>query len=99
MTARFGAPSLPMCGFSIGFERVCQLVDPSVFGPGRRKVAILCAGEEEMLRCLELARDARAASSDAIFSVLRRARNVRRQQDDLQRLSYSEFVDGQDFSA
>jgi len=99
MTARFGAPGLPMCGFSIGFERVCPLVDPSVFGPARRKVAITCAGEEEMLRCLELARLKRAQEPAAVFSVLRRARNVRKQQDDLERLGYSEVVEGRDFSA
>jgi histidyl-tRNA synthetase len=99
MTARFGAPGLPMCGFSIGFERVCPLVDPSVFGPARRKVAITCAGEEEMLHCLELARLKRAQEPTAVFSVLRRARNVRKQQDDLERLGYSEVVEGRDFSA
>ncbi len=98
MTARFGAPSLPMCGFSIGFERVCELVDRSVCGTGRRKVAIICAGEEELLRGLELARGARGAGPTAVFSVLRRARNVRKQQEDLQKLGYSEFVDGRDFS-
>ena len=50
MTARFGAPGLPMCGFSIGFERVCEMVDRHAFGTGRRKVAIVCGGGEEMLR-------------------------------------------------
>jgi histidyl-tRNA synthetase len=99
MTARFGAPGLPMCGFSIGFERVCELVDRDVFGPGRRKVAVTCASEEEMLRCLEQARRKRAEGPTAVFSVLRRARNARKQQDDLGRLGYSEVVDGKDFSA
>jgi histidyl-tRNA synthetase len=98
MTARFGAPGLPMCGFSIGFERVCELVDRDVFGPAPRKVAITCAGEQEMLRGLELARFKRAQDPTAVFSVLRRARNARKQQDDLGRLGYSEVIDGQDFS-
>jgi len=97
MTARFGAPSLPMCGFSIGFERVCDLVDPEAFGPGQRRVAVTCASEDELLRCLAAARAKRAAGQDAVFSVLRRARNMRKQQEDLQRLGYSEILDGKDF--
>jgi histidyl-tRNA synthetase len=99
MTARFGAPSLPMCGFSIGFERVCELVDGDVFGPGQRKVAIVCTDEEEMLRGLELARHRRGQEPSTVVSVLRRARNVRKQQDDLRRLGYCEIVDAKDFSA
>ena len=97
MTARFGAPALPMCGFSIGFERVCEMVDRDAFGAGGHKVAILCADEEEMLRCLELARSRRAREPGAVFSVLRRARNARKQKDDLKRLGYTETVDGQEF--
>ncbi len=97
MTARFGAPALPMCGFSIGFERVCEMVDRDAFGAGGPKVAILCADEEEILRDLELARDRRAPEPGAVFSVLRRACNVRKQRDDLQRLGYTETVDGQEF--
>jgi histidyl-tRNA synthetase len=98
MTARFGAPALPMCGFSIGFERVCELVDRGAFGAGRHKVAIVCTDEEELLRCLEVARGNRAQEPGAVFSVLRRARNMRRQRDDLHRLGYSEVIDGRDFS-
>jgi histidyl-tRNA synthetase len=96
MTARFGAPALPMCGFSIGFERVCEMVDRDAFAAGQHKVAILCTGEEEMLRGLELARNRRAREPGAVFSVLRRARNVRKQRDDLQRLGYTEILDGQE---
>ena len=98
MTARFGAPGLPMCGFSIGFERVCQLVDGDAWGPAGHKVAIICSSEEEMLRCLELARGRRAREPGVVLSVLRRARNVRRQREDLQRLGYTEVVDGRAFS-
>jgi histidyl-tRNA synthetase len=97
MTARFGAPALPMCGFSIGFERVCEMVDRDAFSAGRHKVAVLCMGEEEMLRCLELARSRRDSEPGAVFNVLRRARNVRKQRDDLQRLGYTEVLDGQEF--
>ena len=97
MTARFGAPALPMCGFSIGFERVCELVDPALFATGQRKVAVTCASDEELLRCLAAARGERAKGPSTIYSVLRRARNVRKQQEDLQRLGYTEILDGTEF--
>jgi histidyl-tRNA synthetase len=97
MTARFGGPALPMCGSSIGFERVCDLVDTTVFGGGERKVAVTCAGDDELLGCLRVARARRARDPDASFSVLRRARNTRKQQEDLRKLGYTEIVDGKDF--
>ncbi|MGO9657470.1 MAG: histidine--tRNA ligase [Acidimicrobiales bacterium] len=97
MTARFGAPALPMCGFSIGFERVCELVDRDAFGAGRHKVAIICTDEEELLRCLEVARGKRAHGPGTVLSVLRRARNARKQRDDLHALGYSEVIDGREF--
>jgi len=59
MMARFGAPALPMCGFSIGFERVCELVDKNAFGTGRAKIAVTCLDDEELVRCLVLARATR----------------------------------------
>ena len=59
MTARFGAPALPMCGFSIGFERICDMVDREIFGSGGTKMAVTCATEEELLRCLATARTRR----------------------------------------
>lgn len=97
MTARFGAPALPMCGFSIGFERVCDLVQWAQFSSGHPKLAVTCAGDEELLRCLEVARARRRQSPDMVVSVLRRARNAHKQKEDLRRLGYSEIVDGKDF--
>jgi histidyl-tRNA synthetase len=98
MTARFGGPALPMCGFSIGFERVSELVDPSAIG-GPAKVAITCADEEDLLRCLAVARAPRQRDPGAVFSVLRRARNVRKQEEDLRKLGYSEILAGKEFTA
>ena len=97
MTARFGAPALPMCGFSIGFERVSELVDPAIFATGQHKVAVTCAGDDELLRCLAVARARRATDRNAVVSVLRRARNVRKQQEDLQKLGYTEILEGKEF--
>jgi hypothetical protein len=74
------------------------MVDRDAFRAGRHKVAVLCTGEEEMLRCLELARSRRASEPGAVFNVLRRARNVRKQRDDLQRLGYTEVLDSQEFT-
>jgi hypothetical protein len=51
------------------------------------------------LRCLEVAGGKRAQVPGTVFSVLRRARNARRQRDDLHGLGYSEVIDGRDFSA
>lgn len=87
MTARFGAPALPMCGFSIGFERICELVEASSLTAGSRKVAVLCA-EDELTLCMGQARAARQKDPGLTLSVLRRARNARKQAQDLGRLGY-----------
>lgn len=97
MTARFGAPALPMCGFSIGFERICDLVDADSIMQGRQKTAVLCS-DSELLACMKAARLARGTGSGAAISVLRRARNTRKQVEDLARLGY-EVVAGADFLA
>ncbi len=93
MTARFGAPALPMCGFSIGFERICDLVDPALFTGAGRKVAVLCSDQAEQLACLSRATSLREAEPATTFNVLRRARNARKQHDDLSRLGYGEVVE------
>lgn len=98
MAARFGAPALPMCGFSLGFERVMDLVDPALFATGYPKVAILCASVEELLACLGNARRKRAQDPKMVISVVRRARNSHKQQEDLRRLGYQEVVDGKEFA-
>jgi histidyl-tRNA synthetase len=41
MIGRFSGTEVPGCGFSIGFERIVGLVDPSRFLPARRQVALL----------------------------------------------------------
>ena len=96
MMARFGAPALPMCGFSIGFERVCELVDKSASWAARAKIAVTCSDDEELLRCVALARAKRDRGT--VVNVVRRARNVRKQRDDLERLGYSEVIDAETFS-
>lgn len=98
MTARFGGPDLPMCGFSIGFERVCELVDRGLFAAGRPRVAVTCSTEQQLLACLALAPSVRKGRPGATVNVLRRARNARKQREDLERLGYTEFVDGEDFA-
>ena len=99
MTARFGGPDLPMCGFSIGFERVVELVDRGLLSARAPRVAVTCSSDEELLACLAAAASVRSARPGGTLSVLRRARNARKQREDLERLGYSEFVDGQDFAA
>jgi histidyl-tRNA synthetase len=97
MPARFGAPALAMCGFSIGFERICDMVDKDLFGPGEAKVAVRCATEAELLRCLVAARHRRESEPLLVINVVRRARNARKQEEDLRKLGYAEIVDGADF--
>jgi len=99
MTSRFGGPALAMCGFSIGFERVYDLVDKSAFGPGPRKVAVTCTNDDELLACIGLAEKRREAGRDAVINVLRRARNARKQADDLKKLGFSEVIDARSFMA
>jgi histidyl-tRNA synthetase len=94
MTARFGGPGLPMCGFSIGFERVVELVDAAGLAPSGPRVAVLCSGEDELLTCLARCRDLRTKEPGATYSVLRRARNARKQREGLERLGYTDVVDG-----
>lgn len=98
MTARFGAPALPMCGFSIGFERAIDLVDRRRFFTGHPKIAVTCASQEELLASLVNARRKRASDPNLVISVLRRARNVHKQQEDLRRLGYTEVVDGKEYA-
>ena len=99
MTARFGAPALPMCGFSIGFERICDMVDRELFMPEQAKVAVTCATEEDLLRSLATARNRRQDDPLLVVNVVRRARNARKQQEDLRKLGYTEIVDGAVFEA
>jgi histidyl-tRNA synthetase len=98
MPARFGAPPLPMCGFSIGFDRVCEMVDKHLFSTAGPKIAVACATETELLRCLAVARERRAKDPGATISVVRRARNAGKQRDDLKKLGFTEIVDGVAFT-
>ena len=98
MTARFGAPALPMCGFSIGFERICDMVDRDLFVSEGLKMAVTCASEDELLRCLARAGARRESEPLLTINVVRRARNARKQQEDLRKLGYSEVVDGESFA-
>jgi histidyl-tRNA synthetase len=99
MPARFGAPPLPMCGFSIGFDRICEMADRRLFTTGRAKIAVTCGTDAELVLGLAVAHERRVADPAATISVVRRARNGRKQQDDLRKLGYTEIVDGTTFTA
>jgi histidyl-tRNA synthetase len=98
MTARFGAPALPMCGFSIGFERICDMVDRDLFVSAGLKIAVTCASDDELLRCLARASARRESEPFLTINVVRRARNARKQQEGLRKLGYNEIVDGESFA-
>ena len=79
--------ALPIC--------VCELVDKSAFGTGREKIAVTCSQDEELVRCLVLARAERERGT--VVNVVRRARNVRKQREDLEKLGYTEVIDAERF--
>jgi histidyl-tRNA synthetase len=89
MAARFGAPPLPMCGFSIGFERICEMTSAAALGPNRPKELLTCTSDEELLAALQTARLRRHQQPDIVLSVVRQARNARKQREDFRRLGYS----------
>jgi histidyl-tRNA synthetase len=97
MPARFGAPDLPMCGFSIGFDRVCDMLDRDLFTSGPPKIAVTCGTEEEIFHSLGAARGRRLEDPGVTISVVRRARNVRKQHEDLRKLGYTKIIEGADF--
>jgi len=89
MAARFGAPPLPMCGFSIGFERICEMTSAAALGPNRPKELLTCTSDEELVAALQTARLRRRQQPDIVLSVVRQARNARKQREDFRRLGYS----------
>ena len=98
MTARFGAPALPMCGFSIGFERVCELVDRDAFGAGRHKVAIICTRRGRTVALPGTGPRPPGPRSRAPSSACCAGRAMpASRRDDLQRLGYTEVIDGREF--
>jgi hypothetical protein len=52
--------------------------------------------DEELVRCLVLARTTR--NEGTVVNVVRRARNVRKQRDDLEKLGYTEILDAETFA-
>jgi histidyl-tRNA synthetase len=77
MIGRFAGTDVPACGFSIGFERIIDLVDPLRFAPARRRVALLY--EEGTEPGLVVSAQRRLIDDGADVRVVRRVRNAGRQ--------------------
>jgi histidyl-tRNA synthetase len=76
MIGRFSGTDVPACGFSIGFERVVDLVDPARFRPVRRQVALLY---DDLLSPAEVvAAQRRLVDEGATVRLVRRPRNLGR---------------------
>jgi histidyl-tRNA synthetase len=77
MIGRFAGTDVPACGFSIGFERIIDLVDPARFAPTRRRVALLY--DDGADPGAVVAGQRRLIDDGADVRVVRRARNAGRQ--------------------
>jgi histidyl-tRNA synthetase len=76
MIGRFSGTDVPACGFSIGFERVVDLVDRARFRPARRQVALLY---DDMLAPAEVVgAQRRLVDGGATVRLVRRTRNMGR---------------------
>lgn len=81
MIGRFAGRDVAACGFSIGFERIVDLVDADRLAPGRRRVAILHDASTDPGTVVAWQR--RLIAEDADVRIVTRIRNQRRLLDQL----------------
>ncbi|GAA4981099.1 histidine--tRNA ligase [Kineococcus glutinatus] len=89
LIGKLGGVDVPACGFSLGFERIVEIVDPQVLLPGRRVVALLHRDAGPV--AVGLLQQRLVADGWAVRAV-RRGRNVRRQLDELQQQGATHHV-------
>ncbi|GAB7193101.1 histidine--tRNA ligase [Kineococcus sp. NUM-3379] len=80
LIGKLGGVDVPACGFSLGFERIIELVDAAALLPTPRVLALL--HEDAGAVTLGLLRQRLVAEGWTVRAV-RRAKNVRRQLDEL----------------
>lgn len=61
MIGRFSGEQVPACGFSLGFERLCEVLPAQARRDGRGRVALLCRAEQSVAVVLADARRLRDA--------------------------------------
>ncbi|MDQ2725899.1 MAG: ATP phosphoribosyltransferase regulatory subunit, partial [Actinomycetota bacterium] len=81
MIGRFAGRDVAACGFSIGFERIVDLVAADRLAPGRRRVAILHDARTDPGTVVAWQR--RLIAEDADVRIVTRIRNQRRLLDQL----------------
>jgi histidyl-tRNA synthetase len=90
MIGRFAGTDVPGCGFSIGFERVVDLVDASRLRPGRRQLALVHDDDVDAGRLVGWQRALIATGCDV--RLVRRTRNLGRLLAGLASEGFDEWV-------
>ncbi|MDQ6782552.1 MAG: ATP phosphoribosyltransferase regulatory subunit [Actinomycetota bacterium] len=91
MIGRFAGRDVAGCGFSIGFERIVDLVDEGRMAPGRRRLAVLHDGGSDP--GVVVAWQRRLIAEDADVRIVRRIRNHSRLLDQLAAEGFSAYLD------
>lgn len=91
MVGRFLGVDVPACGFSIGFERVVDLVDPARFRAPRRRVALVYTDEVPPGRLVAWQR--RLIGVGADVRLVPRRRNLGRQLEALGAEGFGEWAE------
>jgi histidyl-tRNA synthetase len=91
MIGRFAGRDVPACGFSIGFERVVDLVDPARLASSRRRVAVVYDAEAEPGAVVAWQR--RLIADEADVRLVRRIRNQGRLLDELAADGFSAYLE------
>ncbi|PPK97954.1 histidyl-tRNA synthetase [Kineococcus xinjiangensis] len=95
LIGKLGGVATPACGFSLGFERIMEIVDPDVLLPQQRVVALLHRDASPVTLGLL---QQRLVTEGWTVRAVRRGRNPRRQLEELraQGATHHASVDGDD---
>lgn len=91
MIGRFAGRDVAGCGFSIGFERIVDLVDARRMAPGRRRLAVLHEGGTDP--GVVVAWQRRLIADDADVRIVKKIRNHGRLLDQLATEGFSAYLD------
>ncbi len=87
MIGKISGTNAPAAGFSIGFERICDLVsEEELGGETEEKIAILVEGENEYLDAVKFAQ-----SQDAITSIFQKKKKLGKQLNNLENEGFTKF--------
>ena len=98
MIGKFLGESVPAVGFSIGFERICNILfDEKVSVPQKEKVILICNADDDFVKVNE--KRCELIKNGMIVSVLYRSKKLGKQMDALIALGYKKacYFDTGDF--